>query len=246
MVFKRKWIHGCGTRAYCSWRAMISRCYNASNKDYYNYGARGIRVSDEWIANYDRFFEDMGERPMGLTLDRINPDGHYEPSNCRWATITVQANNTSRNVFIRNNGKIKTIAEWGKENGINTHTMAHRVRTGKAIDKIFAANRLLPDDYLYLKNIPRETSVFLAFEDQKLTIIQWAEKTGLNLDTIWNRIFRLNWTIEKALTFTTERPWSHGTNTGYSKYKCRCDACTEYNRLKSKKARDRLKLKQYG
>lgn len=80
---------------YKSWYAMIQRCENPKNVRFARYGARGIVVCAAW-SSFDQFLQDMGERPEGKTLDRINPDGNYEPANCRWATPKEQANNKSR------------------------------------------------------------------------------------------------------------------------------------------------------
>lgn len=81
------------TPMYQSWAMMISRCTNPNVKRYVDYGARGIRVCDRWMS-FANFLEDMGNRPEGKTLDRINNDGNYEPGNCRWATRDQQARNT--------------------------------------------------------------------------------------------------------------------------------------------------------
>jgi hypothetical protein len=81
------------TREYNSWRSMIMRCNRKTNHNYIYYGNRGISVCDRWINSFDNFIEDMGKRPKGMTLDRINNDGNYEPSNCRWETIEKQNNN---------------------------------------------------------------------------------------------------------------------------------------------------------
>lgn len=78
---------------YMSYQAMIARCYNQRQESYRKYGARGITVCDQWRNGFDSFFADMGERPVGKTLDRRNPFGHYEPGNCRWLTPTEQARN---------------------------------------------------------------------------------------------------------------------------------------------------------
>jgi hypothetical protein len=75
------------------WAAMIKRCIHPKNKDYRYYGARGIKVCERWMV-FNNFLEDIGTRPKGLTLDRVNNDGDYEPGNFRWATRTQQMNNT--------------------------------------------------------------------------------------------------------------------------------------------------------
>lgn len=84
------WVN---TTIYNSWRGMIKRCYQTTDKDYKNYGARGITVCDRWKSSFADFLKDMGPRPKGRTLDRINLNGNYELSNCRWATFKQQANN---------------------------------------------------------------------------------------------------------------------------------------------------------
>jgi hypothetical protein len=76
-----------------SWEAMMRRCYVESQPNYSNYGGSGIAVCDRW-HKFVNFLEDMGERPQAMTLDRINPYGHYEPANCRWADAVTQRANT--------------------------------------------------------------------------------------------------------------------------------------------------------
>ena len=89
-----KVTHGLSkTKVYDVWIQMKQRCYNPNNKDYHQYGGRGIIVCDRWINSFENFIEDMGERPNGLTLERDNVDGNYTPENCSWVTWTEQANN---------------------------------------------------------------------------------------------------------------------------------------------------------
>lgn len=79
--------------AYGSWRAMLNRTTNPNNSRWRHYGGRGITTCDRWRRSFENFFEDMGERPDGMTLDRIDVDGNYEPLNCRWATAKEQQAN---------------------------------------------------------------------------------------------------------------------------------------------------------
>lgn len=81
---------------YAPWRMMKQRCYNSNHTYYHHYGGRGITVCFEWINSFQAFLKDMGTRPEGTSLDRINNDGNYEPGNCRWSTPKEQANNQRR------------------------------------------------------------------------------------------------------------------------------------------------------
>jgi hypothetical protein len=85
--------NGMPTPTYYSWQAMRARCYRPGNVSYHHYGGRGVKVCDRWLGpgGFERFLADMGEKPVGMTLDRIDPDGDYEPGNVRWATWAEQA-----------------------------------------------------------------------------------------------------------------------------------------------------------
>ena len=82
-----------GSPTYISWQAMKRRCLKSQEDNYPRYGGRGIEICDRWLNSFENFLADMGKRPEDLTLDRINNEGNYEPSNCRWATLSEQNSN---------------------------------------------------------------------------------------------------------------------------------------------------------
>lgn len=147
---KNKKTHGERyTRLYRIWIGMKSRCFNKNNHAYSHYGQREIVVCDEWKNDYLCFKNwamDNGYTD-GLTIDRIDVNGNYEPSNCRWITYLEQENNRTNNNLITYKNKTKTISEWARETGINKNTIWARLfRYGWSVEKA------LSTDYKFFKS----------------------------------------------------------------------------------------------
>lgn len=114
------------TSTYRIWSNMKYRCLKEKSTHYKDYGGRGIKVCGKWLK-FEGFLEDMGEKPEGLTLDRIDNDGDYTAENCQWATKTQQANNCRSNLFIEYLGEKKTIAQVATLTGIKYATLRKRI-----------------------------------------------------------------------------------------------------------------------
>ena len=108
---------------------MMQRCYIETVPNYASYGGRGIRVCERW-HQFENFYKDMGDRPEGMSLDRIDNNGDYEPSNCRWTTFKTQHANRRNNRNLTLNGHTKCIAEWANELNLHPATIRNRLRRG--------------------------------------------------------------------------------------------------------------------
>jgi hypothetical protein len=117
---------------------MLTRCYNPDRDFWHLYGGKGIKVCDRWFRSFENFLTDMGEAPNGLTLDRIDSNGDYEPSNCRWATWSRQARNRSTTRMLTWDGRTQAASDWADETGIPLGTLLSRIdRYGWDLDKAF-------------------------------------------------------------------------------------------------------------
>jgi hypothetical protein len=118
-----------------SYTSMINRCYNKKHPHYKDYGGRGIKVCIRWRKSFFNFLEDMGRKPEGLTLERIDNNKGYYKENCKWATWEEQANNRRNNKYITYNGKTQTMAQWAKEYNIPRNTFYNRIKAGWSIER---------------------------------------------------------------------------------------------------------------
>lgn len=125
-------VHGLTPRGkspaeYTTWASMIQRCCNPKSPPYKYYGARGIRVCERWRNSFSAFLEDMGPRPYGKEIDRVDNDGDYMPGNCRWTTRKAQMQNTRGTRLVTYKGKMLSIAEVAAAMGILRHRIDWRV-----------------------------------------------------------------------------------------------------------------------
>lgn len=124
-----------GTREYFCWSAMLSRCRDKNNPLYKNYGGRGIKVCKRWMK-FKNFFADMGKRPVGMSIDRIDNNGDYKTSNCRWATRSQQQRNKSTSNFVKFNNEIVSLKDLCERGNLNYSAISQRiVRHGWSVDE---------------------------------------------------------------------------------------------------------------
>lgn len=133
-----KVIHGHTSRSkpwsseYKAWAAMVRRCTNPRQSNYPYYGGRGITVCPAWLESFKQFFADMGSMPSDgkWSLDRIDPNGNYEPGNCRWASRETQMNNRRDSRLLTHDSKTLGIPQWSRLTGISIGTIVRRLKLG--------------------------------------------------------------------------------------------------------------------
>jgi len=127
-------------KTYLAWNSMLYRCLNRNSDSYDRYGGRGIGVCERWMT-FANFLADMGEAPAGMSLDRINNDGNYEPGNCRWATWHQQAANRRGTRLITHAGRTMPVRAWEREFGFGVGTIRTRLERGWPIDRAMQESR---------------------------------------------------------------------------------------------------------
>jgi hypothetical protein len=196
------------TKIYGKYNKMKHRCFNSNNKHYKRYGGRGITICDEWLGEngFINFYNWAMANGYSddLTIDRINNDGNYEPSNCRWTTQEVQANNTSNNVIIKYNNEEHTISEWAKIYNIEYYNLYNRIiNLGWSIDK--ALNTPINDYIVKIKDPYTGKERFLS---------DIAIEHGINPKLVYDRVVRGGWSIDKALNTPINNPIRYITFNG--------------------------------
>ena len=125
------------TKLFVSYKHMIDRCYRVNDISYKNYGGRGIIVCDDWKNDFMSFYNWAIENGYkdGLTIDRINTNGNYEPTNCRWVSMQIQQNNRSNNRILEYKGQRKTITQWAKFCGLSYRNLHYRLKNGYSVEQ---------------------------------------------------------------------------------------------------------------
>ena len=137
-IYNSQHRHGqVGTPIYHSWAKMKERCLSSNCPSYKDYGGRGIKICNEWLE-FKPFYEWAIANGFkeGLTIERIDNNGNYEPGNCRWATMLEQANNKRSNRTITHNGQTKTVIQWSRELGVSASAIYQRIASGWPSDRL--------------------------------------------------------------------------------------------------------------
>lgn len=136
--------HGlCGVRTYKSWDSMKQRCTNPNAPDYANYGGRGIVVCDRWLKSFDAFYADMGERPENTSLERIDNNKAYEPSNCKWASAKEQQRNKRNNPIVTYRGEAISVVSLAERVGLPSKVLIWRLNNCWDLDRAVSTPKFL-------------------------------------------------------------------------------------------------------
>jgi len=130
-----------GTQTYGTWEKTKNRCNNKNHDQYAHYGGRGISICERW-SDFENFLSDMGERPDGMSLDRIDNNGNYEPGNCRWVTQKEQNRNKRNSRILKFNNEERCMAEWAEILGISNKTIYERLKRGWSVEKALTTKPL--------------------------------------------------------------------------------------------------------
>ena len=126
------------TYIYNTWNGIKARCYNKNNLSYDRYGGRGIKMCDRWLNSFELFVSDIGERPsIKHSIDRIDNNGNYEPSNCRWATAGIQKRNQKCGVLLEYNGIIKNQTDWALFFKVKDSVISGHLKRGRTFSYIY-------------------------------------------------------------------------------------------------------------
>lgn len=182
---------GVGTRLFNIWSGIRQRCNNPKDTNYSRYGGRGISVAPEWQDDFSAFrdWSEANGYEESLECDRIDNDGPYAPSNCRWVTRLQNCNNTSRNQFIELNGERLTHADFARKHGLTYSTLKNRINKGWPVSQL--GNRA--------KSVAQ-----VEWRGRNWTFSQLSEETGIHQNVLRKRILKDNMSVETAINLTRD------------------------------------------
>lgn len=181
-----------GTRTYNIWQCMRQRCYDSKNRSYCYYGELGIKVCDRWLNSFEAFFEDMGECPEGMSIDRIDVTKNYTPENCRWANAKQQSNNRRNVIRYEYNGSKLTLPELSDLTGLPYDVLKSRVRKhGWSIEKAVTTPH-------------KKNNRVVNYQGQNMSLADLSRITNVDYSLLSTRLKR-GWTIEDAVVKPTMR-----------------------------------------
>lgn len=178
--------------AYQIWAAILRRCTNPNAKDYPRYGGRGITVCERWANSFTAFYDDMGDRPDGMQIDRIDNSRGYEPGNCRWVTSRENNRNRRDSVYVEFRGERIHICQLAERYGISRTTLAWRLRHGMTIDQAVEAKVGFQNERV-------------TFRGEEMTMAELERRSGINRDTIRMRVNRYGMSLEEAAATPIKR-----------------------------------------
>lgn len=178
---------------YHSWCGMKARCTNPKNAHYQDYGGRGLSYCVQW-ESFEVFLSDMGEKPKGMSLDRIDFNQGYFPENCRWATPSEQARNKRNNTQLTANGKTQCMQTWAEELKIPPATLSYRINHGWSHEAAINTP-VLPRKQTALH---RKTTRWITHDGKTMCLSDWARYANISVTLLHSRLAR-GLPIEQAL-----------------------------------------------
>lgn len=213
-------------------RTIKKRCYNSKDKDYHNYGGRGIVICDEWLNNKEKFISWSVENGFkdNLSIDRINVNGNYSPENCRWVNMKTQNRNMRKNIYITAFGETKLLVEWAEDERCETSEGTLRSRISRGYKPELAITK--PSSPLQKIKIYKVKTIdckksriqkiynthYEAFGTKK-SLIAWSKdkRCKVSLIGLYRRI-KNNWNIEAAISIGPDYKVYHQNQSDNQKF----------------------------
>jgi hypothetical protein len=167
---------------------MRKRCRNSKQRDFINYGGRGIGICKEWNS-FEVFIRDMGTRPQGTTIERVDNNSGYSPENCRWASRKVQNRNKRDTLRVLYNGELICARDLEEKLGLPPRRIDDRLRKGWTLERAIET-----------KSTRSRCKDFIEFNGVRMSMEDWGRKLGFGRGAVKARILRNGWTVEEALT----------------------------------------------